>query len=204
MRASLPITRAQTTAVVTRLREQTIPRLTAELARRKVAEIEPRQGKPYQVFVDGRQGAPLDSVRSGGNIRFRFLDMGPALDAIWVRLIEGSPVGPERGQPHYYQVHWLIVDGAWVEVPEAAAAMPIRAQSVCQFVNARPYARRLEFGWSMQAPDGVYELVALWAEREFPMLNIEFSFVSEGEIAVPIPWPVKATYGFPRITVRAK
>jgi hypothetical protein len=55
----------------------------------------------------------------------------------------------------------------------------------------------------MQAPDGVYELVAFWAQREFPALDIEFSFVSEGEIAVPIPWPVKATYGFPMLTVRA-
>jgi hypothetical protein len=204
MRASQPITRAQTTAVVTRLREQTIPRLTADLARRRLAEIEPRQGKPYQVIVDGRRGAPIESVKPGGNIRFLFLDMGPALDAIWRRLVEGSPIGPERGLPHYYQVHWLIVDGAWVEVPDAAEAVPIRAQSLCQFVNARPYARALEFGHSMQAPDGIYELVAFWAQREFPALDIEFSFVSEGEIAVPIPWPVKATYAFPMITVRAK
>ena len=36
-----PITRAQTTALVTRLRDQTIPQLTAKLARRKLAEIQP-------------------------------------------------------------------------------------------------------------------------------------------------------------------
>jgi hypothetical protein len=203
MRASRPITRAQTAPLVARLRDQTIPRLTADLARRKAAEIEPREGKPYRVIVDGRQGAPLDSVRSGGNIRFQFLDMGPALDAIWERLVRGSPIGPERGQPHYFQVHWLIVDGAWVDVIDTEIK-PVRAQSMCQFVNARPYARKLEFGYSLQAPDGIYELVALWAQREFPVLDIEFSFVSEGEIAVPIPWPVKASYGFPMVTVRAK
>jgi hypothetical protein len=200
----LPITRTQTASVVARLREQTIPRLTADLARRKVAELETRLGKPYKTIVDGREGAPLESVKSGGNIQFQFLNMGPALDAIWERLVFGSPIGPERGLPHYFQVHWLIVDGAWVEIPEAAAAMPIRAQSVCQFVNARPYARKLEFGYSLQAPDGIYELVAFWAQREFPMLNIEFGWVSEGEIAVPIPWPVKASYAFPMITVRAR
>jgi hypothetical protein len=203
MRASRPITRAQTAPLVTRLRDQTIPRLTADLARRKVAEAEPRLGKPYRTLIDGRQGAPLDSVRNGGNIRFQFLDMGPALDAIWERLVRGSPLGPERGLPHYFQVHWLIVDGAWVDVIDTEIK-PVRAQSMCQFVNARPYARKLEFGYSLQAPDGIYELVALWAKREYPVLDIEFSFVSEGEIAVPIPWPVKASYGFPMITVRAK
>lgn len=204
MRASRPITRAQTGPLVAKLRDQTIPRLTADLARRKAAELEPREGKPYRVLVDGRPGASLDSVRFGGNIRFEFFDLGPALDEIWERLVRGSPIGPEQGQPHYYQVHWLIVDSVWVEVPDGAERLPVRAQSVCQFVNARPYARRLEFGWSMQTPDGIYELVALWAQRQFPMLDIDFRFVTEGEIAVPIPWPVKASYGFPSITVRAK
>jgi hypothetical protein len=196
----------QTGALVSRLRTQTIPRLTADLARRKLVEFEgaQRRGAPYKTFVDGAEGLPLDSVRPGGNIRFMFLDLGPALDAIWLELITRSPVGPERGQPHYRDVHWLIIDGAWVDVPDEAQSLPVPAQSVCQFVNARPYARRLEFGWSMQAPDGVYELVAYWAEREFPQLSVTFSYVSEGEIAVPIPWPVKASYGFPAITVRVR
>jgi hypothetical protein len=88
-----PITRAQTTALVTRLRDQTIPQLTAKLARRKLAEIQPSQGAPAQTIVDGREGAPLDSVRSGGRIVFRFADLGPVLDWIWEQLVTRSPVG---------------------------------------------------------------------------------------------------------------
>jgi hypothetical protein len=78
---------------VTRLRDQTIPQLTAKLARRKLAEIQPSQGAPAQTIVDGREGAPLDSVRSGGRIVFRFADLGPVLDWIWEQLVTRSPVG---------------------------------------------------------------------------------------------------------------
>ncbi len=201
MRASLPITRSQTTALVTRLREQTVPRLTADAARRQLTGIQARQGAAAKTIVDGREGGSIDTVRPFGNIRFLFLDLGPVLDWIWQQLVERSPVGPERGQPHYFQVHWLIVDGVWVDVP--SAGMQISAKAVAQLVNARPYARAIERGLSVQAPDGVYELVAAEAQRRFPSARIEFFYVSEGDIDVPIPWPVKATYAFPSITVRA-
>ncbi len=203
MRASLPITRVQTTALVSRLREQTVPRLTADAARRQLAGIQARQGAPVKTIVDGREGGLIDTVRPFGNIRFVFLDLGPVLDWIWAQLVARSPVGPERGKPHYFQVHWLIVDGVWVDVPGDAEAMQISARSTCVFVNARPYAGALERGLSVQAPDGVYELVAAEAQRRFPSARIEFSYVSEGDIDVPIPWPVKATYAFPSITARA-
>ncbi len=201
MRASHPISSAQTTALVTRLREQTVPRLTANAARRQLAGIQARQGAAAKTIVDGREGGSIDTVRPFGNIRFLFLDLGPVLDWIWQQLVERSPVGPERGQPHYFQVHWLIIDGVWVDVP--SAGMQISAKSVAQLVNARPYARAIERGLSVQAPDGVYEIVAAEAQQRFPSARIEFFYVSEGDIDVPIPWPVKATYAFPSITVRA-
>jgi hypothetical protein len=203
MRASRPITSAQTAALVTRLREQDIPRLTANLARQQLAALQARQGPPSRTLVDGRAGASLDSVRPFGEIRFIFLDLGPVLDWIWNELVTHSPIGPERGQPHYFQVHWLIVDGIWVDVSEAAEAVRIRANAECMFVNARPYARSLEYGHSVQAPDGVYELTAIAARERFSGAAITFSYVSEGEVPVPIPWPVKASYAFPSITVRA-
>jgi hypothetical protein len=204
MRASIPISSAQTAALVTRLRDRTIPRLTANLARRKLAEIEPGQGPPQQTFVDGREGAALDSVRTGGQIRFVWADLGPILDWIWEELVTRSPVGPERGAPHYRDVHWLVIDGERVEVPEAGEAARISGRSICTFVNARPYSRKIEYGLSLQAPDGVYELVALEAQQRFPNTTIEFAYLSEGDIPVAIPWPVKSSYGFPSITVRTK
>jgi hypothetical protein len=202
MRASRPITSTQTAALVTRLRDQTIPRLTADLARRQLAGLQARQGSPSKTLVDGRANAPLDSVRPFGEIRFIFLDLGPALDWIWQELVTHSPIGPERGQPHYFQVHWLIVDGIWVDVPEAAETMQIRANAVAQFVNARPYSRALERGLSTQAPDGVYEITAMAAQERFPDAAVTFSYVGEGDVPVPIPWPVKASYAFPSITVK--
>jgi hypothetical protein len=119
MRASRPITRAQTGALVARLREQTVPRLTADAARQQLAGIQARQGAPAKTIVDGREGASVDTVRPFGNIRFLFLDLGPVLDWIWEQLVARSPVGPERGKPHYRDVHWLIVDGVWLDVPSA-------------------------------------------------------------------------------------
>jgi hypothetical protein len=193
MRASRPITTAQTSAVITRLREQRIPQITADLARRKLAEIEPRQGKPYRTIVDGRENAPLDSVRFGGNIRFLFLDLGPVLDWIWAELVAHSPVGPERGQPHYFQVHWLIVDGNRVQLPILGEPFQIPVKAVCRFVNPRPYAAKIERGLSVQAPDGVYELTALAAQSRFPFVSIEFDYTDLPGLP----------YSYPQITVLA-
>jgi hypothetical protein len=202
MRASRPITRQQTAALVTRLRDQTLPRLTANLARRELARVQGSDRRPHHTFVDGRENAPLDSVRPGGQIRFVFPQIGSTLDWIWEQLVSRSPVGPERGQPHYRDVHWLFVDGERVDVPEGGESMQISGRSLARFVNPRPYARRLEQGWSLQAPDGVYELVAMEAQRRFNGAVIEFSYVDAGEIPAAIPWPTKGSYAYPCITVR--
>ncbi len=50
-------------------------------------------------------------------------------------------------------------------------------------VNTRPYARRLEHGWSRQAPAGVYEITALAATRLFPEAKITFQYVSLAQVA---------------------
>src|SRR5215471_21374686 len=101
MRPSRPITREQILALTRRLREETLPRLTAKTARTQLARIQGMWPRRYKQFVDGREGAPLETVRPGGNIRFEFAAIGSALEWIDEELRLRSPVGPERGQPHY-------------------------------------------------------------------------------------------------------
>ena len=194
MRASLPITRSQTAGLVTRLRERTIPRLTADFARRKLAEVQGSNPRPFKQIVDGREGGALDSVRTGGNIRFLFADIGPVLDWLYEELVIRSPVGPERGQPHYRDVHWLFIDGERVEVPGVGANAQISGRSIARFVNTRPYAAKIERGFSFQAPDGVYELTAMEAARRFPFALIEFDYTEIDGLP----------YRYPRITVSAR
>jgi hypothetical protein len=204
MRASKAITRAQTAAAVSRLRNEIIPRTTADVARRELQRVRGTDQRPYTQIVDGHPGAPLESVRPGGRIVFRFPDLSEVLDLIYRELVERSPVGPERGQPHYYEVHWLFADGARIEVPEGGSPVPVAGSVECRFVNARPYARRLEHGWSVQAPDGVYELVAMEAAEKYPWTEIDFAYVGEAEVPAAIPWPTKSWYRFPSITVKAR
>jgi hypothetical protein len=220
MLRSKPITTEEIAALGKRVREIYLPRLTADTARLKLREVQGARPRRYKQFVDGVEGAPLGSVRPGGNIRFLFGALTGVLQWIYQELRARSPVGPERGEAggqhkipgrigevttqhvHYRDVHWLFVDGARDRVP--ATGETVVVNEVAFFVNARPYARRLEHGWSLQAPDGVYELVALEAERRFPDARIEFRYLREGEIPQPIPWRAKPWYGYPSISVRQK
>lgn len=196
MRASLPITRSQTAGLVTRLREQTIPRLTADFARRKLAEVQARQGPPYKTLVDGRQGAPIDGVRPFGQIKFEWADLRPAFEWIYAELVARSPVGPERGQLHYFEDHLVWVGGQRII---GGAIIDIGPHDRILIVNGRPYARRIEAGLSLRAPSGVYQIVSMEAERRFPSLRISFDYVSADEASLPDP--SKSFYRYPSISI---
>ena len=202
MRACRAIDPRAGVTVISLMRERFVRR-TAEVARVRLNDVTGGQPTVYETYVDGARSASIEAVHFGGAIRFVFAgaDVGPALDWIWHELVTRSPIGPERGLPHYFQVHWLFVDSERIEVPEGANALQIAPRSHVMFVNARPYARRLEHGWSMQAPDGVYEVVAIEARREFPNLAIEFEYLNQSDVPGTIPWPVKSWYGFPSIKV---
>ena len=201
MLASKAISRGDIAKLTAQIREKTIPRWTATVARRALAEVQGGKRVRYRQFVDGREGAPLDSVRVGGQIRFLFQRLGPVLEWIYEELVPRSPVGPERGEPHYRDVHWVFVDEkrTW---PGAVTEIQVNEKVV--FVNTRPYARRLEHGWSTQAPDGVYELVGLEATRRFPQALTEFGYLRPEEVPEAIPWRTRPYYAYPSLTVRAR
>jgi hypothetical protein len=74
----------------------------------------------------------------------------------------------------------LLADGA--EVDPSGANVPPADEYV--FINTVPYARRIERGSSSQAPDGVYQAVAMLARGRFGNIaRITYSFrtVSSGK-----------------------
>lgn len=130
---------------------------------------------PYEVFVDGREGAPLTSVKPDGTIRAEFQLVNEALAWISTQLQMHSPVLTGR----FAKSHELFADGVDTENPNVA---PPAEEYV--FINTQPYARKIERGMSPQAPDGVYQAVATLAQRRFGnVAKITFSYrtVAGGE-----------------------
>jgi hypothetical protein len=116
---------------------------------------------PVDIYVDGNLGVALDRVQPTGVIHAEFKVAGVMLQWIFENLVRNSPVGPDIGG-HYYQQHLLYADGQQVN-PEGE----IPAATEYVFINAMPYARKLETGSSSKAPNGVYQVVATLAQREF-------------------------------------
>lgn len=123
---------------------------------------------PYEVIVDGKRGAPLTSVRPDGVIVAEFDLLREVLEWIGEQLLLDSP----RLTGRYMQSHRLFADN--IEVLDGL--IPPEAEEYA-FVNLQPYARKIERGLSDQAPEGVYEAIAVTANKRFGNLaRIRFSF----------------------------
>jgi hypothetical protein len=133
---------------------------------------------PYEVYVDGREGAPLTSVQPDGVIRAEFELVNEALLWIYQQLEKHSP----RLTGQYASSHVLFADGT-----EVSVINPPPAEEYV-FVNTTPYARKIEGTnkrppLSPQAPDGVYQAVAKLARKFGNVAKISFSYrtVAGGE-----------------------
>lgn len=136
----------------------------AKKTNRRVLGVVP----PHTITVDGKEGAPLASVRPDGVIRAQFELVNEALAWINTQLQMHSPVLSGR----YAKSHELFADGVDTENPNAA---PPAQEYV--FLNIQPYARKIERGQSSQAPDGVYQAVATLARQRFGNIaKIDFSY----------------------------
>lgn len=133
-----------------------------------------------RIFVDGREGAALESVKPTGTIVAEF-DL--FLDALtWIRdqLRIHSPVGHVRDKHPglYRESHALFADGV-----EVASGSPVPFASEYLYVNTVPYARKIELGSSSQARDGVYQAVAILARQRFGnVAKITFTYRSIGGV----------------------
>ena len=131
---------------------------------------------PYTVTVDGRQGAPIESVKvDGGNITVEFELIGGVLAWIAQRLLQQSPVTSGA----YRAGHTLFADGSQVD---ALGTVPMASQYV--FTNTVPYTRKIEVGrtragrdFVIQVPNRIYERTANEAKAKFGnQVKIRFTF----------------------------
>lgn len=115
-------------------------------------------------WVDGVLGAAEQAVEIYGTIVYEFGLVNEVLQFIGEELQKHSPIGSGLDQhPGLYQLsHILFADGVQVpidnKIPEAREYT---------FVNTLPYSRKIEAGYSSQAPNGVYEVVAWMARQRF-------------------------------------
>jgi hypothetical protein len=115
-----------------------------------------------QTWVDGQQGAALESVKSSGTIVREYELVDDVLLFIGQQLWEVSPVLTGFYRAH----HSIYADGTEIDL---GGTIPDAREYV--FINDVIYARKIEGAWrpaeSKQAPQGVYEFVALKAEARF-------------------------------------
>jgi hypothetical protein len=122
----------------------------------------------YTVSVDGREGAALASVKPNGVVVVEFELLNDTLAWIADQLITHSPVVTGK----YQKSHSLFADGIEIEI---GAVIPPAEEYV--FINTQPYARKIELGSSSQAPQGVYQVVAVLARRRFGNIaKISFAY----------------------------
>lgn len=117
----------------------------------------------HRTYVDGREGAALDAVRPNGGVIVREYEL--VLDVLKFIGDELQAVSPVL-TGFYRRNHTLFADGMEVRLGET---IPEAREYV--FINDVIYARKIEGVWrpaqSKQAPQGVYEFVAIKANARF-------------------------------------
>lgn len=123
---------------------------------------------PHQTFVDRREGAPLESVKPDGVIVFDFELLDDLFSWIGEQLVLHAPVLTGA----YQRSFAFFADGVEIE-----PGQPVPTFREALFINTQPYARKIERGYSDQAPDGVFQAVATLAKKRFGnMASIRFSY----------------------------
>lgn len=123
---------------------------------------------PLTITVDGRKGAPLESVNpNGGTIIAEWELIEGLLQWIADELVARSGFTGTSGA--YKRGHTLFADGTEVQI---GGRIPSADEYV--FINLVPYARRIEIGktkagrdFVIQVPNKIYERVQKDARRRF-------------------------------------
>lgn len=146
----------------------------------------------YATFVDGRPGAPEETVRTdgGGQILYRFGALAEAAAFALAYLRARSPV--DSGA---YRNAWLVaVDGRkWLG---DLADIPMQAEIT--ITNPEPYARKIDVGgMKMSVPPQLIENARQALRAAFPTVKGERAFVNlpsslAAGINYPVPWILKS------------
>ena len=202
MAASQPIS-AQRIADITAAIRAKLPEITAQVAHRQVGEqlaLAPRQ---FKQFVDGREGASFESVKAFGNIRVTFDSLSVIVQWIYEQIYKLSPVRTGA----YRADHQLYADGSLMGLTLGDVIILPPGTQLVEMFNSKPYARRIEHGWSRQAPDGVYEITAAAAQQHFRGVQIQFDYVAlpvnEAPLHLRHNRAHPASYRYPMIRIRA-
>ncbi|MEZ0060914.1 hypothetical protein ABIF26_006457 [Bradyrhizobium elkanii] len=132
---------------------------------------------PKTVTVDGKQGAPLESVNPDkGTIVAEWRLVNDVLKWIMATLEQRSPIVSGK----YRDSHTLYVDGSEVDPNNA----PMGQEAV--FLNTQPYSRKIEIGktesgrdFVIQVPNRIYERTAADAQARFGnLVKVRFSYRS--------------------------
>lgn len=113
----------------------------------------------FEHFVDGRRGAPLESVKIPGTISFVFDLQFGVVEWIYQQLLVHAP----RLSGRYAASIFVYADGARV----AGVEMIHPGVREVVFLPTVAYARKIEKGRSSKAPQGVMEVVAQKARARF-------------------------------------
>lgn|SRR5262245_8774446 len=177
-----PVEKVTTAEILAALQEPEAKQAAADFAQEGIDEAKQINQSifgrvpPYTVTVDGKQGAPLNTVNpDGGTIIVEF-DL--AFDAIaWIAktLLERSPV--DSGE--YKRSHMLLADGQ-----ETTMGGNIPPAQEYTFINPVPYARKIEIGktkkgrsFVIQVENRIYERVAQDARAKFGnLVDIKFGY----------------------------
>jgi hypothetical protein len=177
-----PVERVTTANLLKTLSEPEQRQAAAALARSGIEEAKQTNRSvlgripPHVTTVDGRRGAPLESVRpDGGQIVTEFELVGDVLKWIANELAERSPV--RKGD--YLRGHKVFADGVEIDV---SAVIPDADEYI--FTNVVPYARKIEIGktrsgraFVIQVAPRIYEVVAQAARRRFGnIIRVRYSF----------------------------
>lgn len=128
----------------------------------------------HQTIVDGAAGVSEDHVRPDGVIVYAFELIGDLFAWISEQLRAHAPVR----SGHFRDSIQLFADGVLLDI--GAGEIPTAREYV--FLSPLPYARKIEGSGargpeSRQAPDGVFEAVAVLAAQRFSnQAQIRFSF----------------------------
>lgn len=143
----------------------------------------------HRTLVDGSLTEAVDKVSAEGTV-LRSYDLLPAvLIQIGEWLWQHSPVRTGR----YRRSHQLLADGSPIAEVTDGWSLPVLSQDVREFtfVSQASYAPLIEPhdggpGESRQAPDGVYQVIAAFAQDAFGALAvIDFTYLdSEPAITV--------------------
>lgn len=132
-----------------------------------------------EITTDGVKGRPPREMRRGGYTRIEFdLDSDILIFTLEVlrKLSPRSGLNWKTPDQTYIESHALFIDGQQVPGPRAVKGEWTHAR----YVNLRPYARKIHFGLSQQAPRGVYQTMAypLVRRRYGRMYDVSFEWFS--------------------------